>query len=122
MRINQFQQAPPVARVVVDLVHPSVTAATAQGQVLLVRMHPMAEARQNFETPSVAALTKGAQPAFVPVAPGSSGSVVEAGNRLSGRFRTDGRLGNYDLAPGSGRRSSRVSQDYSFRDAFREWP
>jgi AMIN domain len=84
VRINQFQQVPPVTRVVVDLVHPVGYSSNSKGQVLLVRMHPMAEARKTFETPSVAALTKGAQPAFVPVAPGSSGVLVEAGSRLSG--------------------------------------
>ncbi len=69
---------------VVDLVHPVGYSSDSKGQVLLVRMHPMAEARKNFETPSVAALTKGTQPAFVPVAPGGSGVLVEAGSRLSG--------------------------------------
>jgi len=71
VRINQFQQAPPVTRVVVDLVHPVGYSSDSHGERLLVRLHPMAEARQNIETPSVAALTKGVQPAFVPVAPGS---------------------------------------------------
>ena len=84
VRINQFQQTPPVARVVVDLVRPVGYSSDTQGQRLLVRMHPMAEARRNIETPSVPAFTKGVQPAFVPVVPGATGTVVEAGNRLSG--------------------------------------
>jgi hypothetical protein len=83
VRINQFQQVPPVARIVVDLVHPVGYSSDSQGSRLLIRMHPMAEARQNIEPPSVAALTKGDQPAFVPVAGGSSGVVVEAGGRLA---------------------------------------
>ena len=83
VRINQFQQTPPVTRVVVDLVHPVGYSSDSKDQRLLVRMHPMAEARQNIETPSVPAFTKGVQPAFVPVVPGSSGVVVEAGSRLS---------------------------------------
>jgi AMIN domain len=83
VRINQFQQAPPVARIVVDLVHPVGYGSDSQGSRLLVRMHPMAEARQNIETPSVSALTKGDQPAFVPVVAGSSGVAVEAGGRLA---------------------------------------
>jgi hypothetical protein len=82
VRINQFQQAPPVTRVVVDLVHPVGYSSNSQGGRLLVRMHPMAEARLNTEAPSVSALTKGDQPAFVPVAAGSSGAVVEANGRL----------------------------------------
>lgn len=84
VRINQFQQAPPVARVVVDLVHAVGYSSDSQGGRLLVRIHPMAEARQDIETPSVAALTRGDQPAFVPVVPGSSGVVVEAAGRLAG--------------------------------------
>lgn len=83
VRLNQFQQAPPVARIVVDLVHPVGYSSDATGDRLLVRMHPMTEARQKIETPSVAAFTKGVQPAFVPVVSGSSGAVVEAGSRLA---------------------------------------
>jgi AMIN domain len=83
VRLNQFQQAPPVTRVVVDLVRPAGYSSDGEGQRLLVRMHPMTEARQNIETPTVAAFTKGTQPAFVPVVPGASGVVVEAGNLLS---------------------------------------
>lgn len=83
VRINQFQQAPPVTRVVVDLVHPVGFSSDGNGERLLVRMHPMAEARQKIETPSVPAFTKGVQPAFVPVVPGAEGAVVEAGSRLS---------------------------------------
>ena len=120
VRINQFQQTPPVARVVVDLVHPVGYSSDSQGQRLLVRMHPMAEARRNIETPSVPAFTKGVQPAFVPVVPGSYGSGGRSGQPALRRFRCDGRLGDYDFAPGSGWRSARVSQDNSLRDAFTE--
>jgi AMIN domain len=90
VRINQFQQAPPVARVVVDLVHAVGYSSDSQGGRLLVRMHPMAEARQNIETPSVTALTKGDQPAFVPIVPGSSGVVVEAAGRVANSALTAG--------------------------------
>jgi hypothetical protein len=85
IRINQFQQAPPVTRVVVDLVHPVGYSSDGNGQRLLVHLHPMAEARQRSpEPPSVPAFTQGVQPAFVPIGSGSSGAVVEAGSRLSG--------------------------------------
>ncbi len=83
VRINQFQQTPPVTRVVVDLVQPAGYSSDGNGPRLLVRMHPMAEARKNIEAPSVPALTKGVQPAFVPVVAGGSGVVVEAGSRLA---------------------------------------
>jgi AMIN domain len=83
VRINQFQQTPPTARIVVDLVNPAGYGSDSQGPRLLVRIHSMAEARRNIETPSVPAFTKGVQPAFVPVVPGASGVVVEAGARLA---------------------------------------
>ncbi len=122
VRINQFQQAPPVARIVVDLVHPVGYSSDSQGGRLLIRMHPMAEARQNIEPPSVTALTKGDQPAFVPVAAGSSGVVVEANGRLAGQFCTDCGRGNFDPAFGARRRSAGMSQDNAFRDSVRKWP
>ena len=85
VRINQFQDSPPVTRVVVDLLHPVGYSTDGTGQRLLVHLHPMAEARQAIpEPPSVSALTKGAEPAVVPVASASSGAVVEAGSRMAG--------------------------------------
>ena len=83
VRMNQFQQSPPVARIVVDLVHPVGYSSDGSGPRLLVHMHPMAEARRKIETPSVAALTKGTEPVFVPVGAGGSGAVIEAGSRLT---------------------------------------
>lgn len=83
VRMNQFQQSPPVARIVVDLVHPVGYSSDGSGPRLLVHMHPMAEARRKIETPSVSAFTKGTEPLFVPVGAGGSGAVIEAGSRLS---------------------------------------
>ncbi len=83
VRMNQFQQSPPVARIVVDLVHPVGYSSDGSGPRLLVHMHPMSEARRKIETPSVSAFTKGTEPLFVPVGGGSSGAVIEAGSRLS---------------------------------------
>ena len=91
MRLNQFQPAPPVARIVVDLVHPVGYSSDGTGERLLIRMHPMAEARQKIETPSVASLTKSSdEPVFVPVVSGGSGVAVEAGRRLSDSAVTAG--------------------------------
>jgi hypothetical protein len=85
VRINQLQDAPPVTRVVLDLVHPVGYSTNGSGERLLVHLHPLAEARQKSpEPPSVAALTQGVQPVAVPVSSGSSGAVVEAGSRLAG--------------------------------------
>ncbi len=85
VRINQFQDSPPVTRLVVDLLHPVGYSTDGTGQRLLVHLHPMAEARQAIpEPPSVTALTKGVEPAVVPVGSASSGAVVEAGSRMAG--------------------------------------
>jgi hypothetical protein len=83
VRMNQFQHSPPVARIVVDLVHRVGYSSDGSGPRLLVHMHPMAEARRKIETPAVSALTKGTEPLFVPVGAGGSGAVIEAGSRLS---------------------------------------
>ncbi len=85
VRINQFQQAPPVTRVVLDLLHPVGYSTDGTGQRLLVRLLPIAEARRPIpEPPSVPAFTQGVQPVAVPVSTGSSGAVIEAGSRLAG--------------------------------------
>ncbi len=91
VRLNQFQPAPPVARIVVDLIHPVGYSSDGTGERLLIRMHPMAEARKKIETPSVASLTKSSEePVFVPVVSGGSGVAVEAGRRLSDSAVTAG--------------------------------
>ena len=85
VRVKQSQDAPPVTRVVVDLLHSVGYSTDDTGPRLLVRLHPMTEARQiNLEPPSVSAFTQGVQPAAVAVSPGNSGVVVEAGSRLAG--------------------------------------
>jgi hypothetical protein len=85
LRINQLQDAPPVTRVVLDLVHPVGYSTDSSPERLLVHLHPLAEARQKSpEPPSVQAFTQGVQPVAVPVSAGTSGAVVEAGSRLAG--------------------------------------
>jgi hypothetical protein len=85
VRIKQLQDAPPVTRVVLDLVHPVGYSTDGNEERLLVHLHPLAEARQSGpEPPSVPAFTPGVQPVAVPVSSGSSGAVVEAGSRLAG--------------------------------------
>ena len=85
VRVHQLQQAPPVARVVLDLVQPAGYGTEGGGERLLVRLYPLAEARQAGPAPpSVTAFTAGVRPAVVPVSPGSSGVIVEAGSRLAG--------------------------------------
>src|ERR1700691_893791 len=43
VRLNQFQQNPPIARVVVDLSNPITYSWDAAGNRLMVRLHPMEE-------------------------------------------------------------------------------
>jgi AMIN domain-containing protein len=84
VRVNQFQNASPVTRVVLDLVHPVGYSTDSKRERLLVHLHPLAEARQRSpEPPSVPAFTEGVQPVAVPVSAGSSGVVMEAGSRLA---------------------------------------
>jgi hypothetical protein len=84
VRVHQFQQTPPVARLVLDLLQPSGYGTEGGGERLLVRLYPPAAARQaSPTTPSVTAFTAGVRPAVVPLTPGSSGVMVEAGRRLA---------------------------------------
>ena len=48
MRINQFQESPPVTRVVVNLTQPVGYSTEGTGERLLVHLHPMAEAREKL--------------------------------------------------------------------------
>jgi hypothetical protein len=81
LRINQYQNSPPVTRVVVDLLEPVGHTWDAAGNRLMVRLHPSDEALA--KPPSVPAFTQGVQPAAVPLSPGSSGAVVLAGSHAA---------------------------------------
>jgi hypothetical protein len=81
VRINQYQTKPRVARVVVDLLKPVGQTWDAAGNRLMVRLHPVSEA--TAKPPSVPAFTQGIQPVAVPLGPGSSGTLVLAGNRVA---------------------------------------
>jgi len=77
VRVSQYQKAPPVTRVVVDLLKPVGHTWDAAGNRLMVRLHASNET--TARPPSVPAFTQGVQPAAVPLGPGSSGLVVLAG-------------------------------------------
>src|SRR5579863_2622359 len=81
VRINQYQNAPPVARVVIDLLKPIGHTWDAAGNRLMVRLRSADEVMA--KPPSVPAFTEGIQPVAVPLGPGSSGTVVLAGNRAA---------------------------------------
>src|SRR5580692_8492111 len=82
VRVNQYQNAPPVTRVVVDLVKPVGHTWDAAGNRLMVRLRASSD-QVTAKPPSVPAFTQGIQPAAVPLGPGSSGSVVLAGSRAA---------------------------------------
>ena len=79
VRVSQYQNVPPVTRVVIDLVKPVGHTWDAAGNRLMVRLHGPTE--RKAKPPSVPAFTRGIQPVAVPLGPGSSGTLVLAGNR-----------------------------------------
>lgn len=81
IRVDQYQTDPAVVRVVVDLSGPVLYTWDAMGNRLRIRLH--ADAAATAKPASVPAFTSGVQPAAVPVAVGSSGSLVEAGSRVA---------------------------------------
>jgi hypothetical protein len=84
VRVNQYQNSPPVARVVVDLVKPIGHSWDAAGNRLMVRLHSSDSSDEGTaKPPSVPAITQGIQPAAVPLGPGSSGTVVLAGSHAA---------------------------------------
>jgi hypothetical protein len=79
VRINQYQNTPPVARVVVDLLKPIGQTWDAAGNRLMIRLHSSDEL--TAKPPSVPTFTQGTRPVAVPLAPGSSGALILAGSR-----------------------------------------
>jgi len=75
VRLNQFQQNPPVARIVVDLSKPVAYTWDAAGNRLVVRLHPMEEAVKAAPVPAVSR-------AILPPS-GISGTVMLAGSRVA---------------------------------------
>ena len=81
VRVNQYQNTPPVTRVVVDLVKPVGQTWDAAGNRLMIRLR--ASDQTTAKPPSVPVFTQGIQPAAVPLAPGSSGTVILAGSHIA---------------------------------------
>jgi len=81
IRINQYQTDPAVSRVVVDLNGPVRYTWDASGTRLHIRIR--GDQAATAKPPSVPALTAGVQPTAVPVAVGSSGTLVETGSRVA---------------------------------------
>ncbi len=79
VRVNQFRDSPPIARIVVDLSQPVSYTWDAAGNLLTVRLR---STQQAAAVPSVPAFSRGAQPAAIPVTSASSGAVLLAGSRV----------------------------------------
>jgi len=81
LRVSQYRNTPPVARVVVDLVKPLGHTWDAAGNRLMVRLHASDEV--TAKPLSVPAFTQGIEPVAVPLGPGSSGTLITVGNRAA---------------------------------------
>jgi AMIN domain len=81
IRVDQYQTNPAVTRVVVDLWSPVAYTWDRTGSRLQIRI--TADTAATAKPPSVPALSAGVQPAAVPVAIGTSGSLVETGSRVA---------------------------------------
>jgi hypothetical protein len=81
LRVDQYQITPPVTRVVLDLLKPVADTWDAAGNRLMIRLHAADEA--SAKPPSIPVFTQGVQPVAVPLAPGSSGTVVLASGRAA---------------------------------------
>jgi hypothetical protein len=77
IRVDQYQAAPPVTRVVIDLVAKQAYSWDASGNRLLVRLKPA-----ETKAPEAPTLSIGAKVPVVPVTPGG-GNVVLAGGHIS---------------------------------------
>jgi len=86
IRVDQYQNVPPVTRVVVDLLAPRSYAWEADGNRVIVHLKPAedpeAAKHAAAQPPAVPTLSVGTQPAVVPVVPGG-GNVVFAGSKIA---------------------------------------
>jgi hypothetical protein len=81
IRLSQYQNSPAVSRVVLDLTGPVLYTWDAAGNRLNIRIR--ADSAATAKPPSVPVFTAGVQPVAVPVAVGTSGTLIETGSRVA---------------------------------------
>lgn len=81
VRVEQFQNKPPLARVVLDLKNASNYSWDAAGNRLLVRLHPQPALAPNPEPaapPTVTGFNRGEAPMAIPISTGNRGELILA--------------------------------------------